>query len=82
MLSVFLVYPVINTILISFKDAHGKKFAGLDNYRFVFTDPSMLNSIRNTIGWICSCRSSRSPSGWSSRRWPIGSAGARPSRSR
>ncbi|HEY5011473.1 MAG TPA: sugar ABC transporter permease [Acidimicrobiia bacterium] len=52
MLSVFLIYPVLNTILISFKDAHGKKFAGLDNYRFVFTDPSMLNSIRNTFGWI------------------------------
>jgi alpha-glucoside transport system permease protein len=52
MLSVFLIYPVINTILISFKDAHGKKFTGLDNYRFVFSDPSMLNSIRNTIGWI------------------------------
>jgi alpha-glucoside transport system permease protein len=52
MLSVFLVYPVINTILISFKDAHSQKFVGLDNYRFVFTDESMLRSIRNTFGWM------------------------------
>ena len=51
-LSVFLVYPVINTILISFKDAQSSEFVGLDNYRFVFTDESMLRAIRNTVGWI------------------------------
>jgi len=51
-LSVFLVYPVINTILISLKDAFGQEFVGLDNYRFVFSDDSMLRSIRNTLGWI------------------------------
>jgi alpha-glucoside transport system permease protein len=51
-LSVFLVYPVINTIVLSFKGANSKGFVGLDNYRFVFTDPGMLNSIRNTFGWI------------------------------
>ena len=51
-LSVFLIYPVINTILISFKDAQSQDFVGLDNYRFVFTDDSMLRAIRNTVGWI------------------------------
>jgi alpha-glucoside transport system permease protein len=51
-LSVFLVYPVINTIIVSFKDAGARGFVGLDNYRFVFTDPSMLRSIRNTGMWI------------------------------
>ncbi len=51
-LSVFLVYPVINTILISFKDANSEAFVGLDNYRFVFTDPDMLRSLRNTLGWV------------------------------
>ncbi len=51
-LSVFLVYPVINTILLSFKDETGHSFVGLDNFRFVFTDPSMLRSIRNTGLWI------------------------------
>jgi len=51
-LSVFLIYPVINTILISFKDAQGEAFVGLDNFRFVFTDESMLRSIRNTAGWV------------------------------
>jgi alpha-glucoside transport system permease protein len=51
-LSVFLVYPVINTIIISFKDARSESFVGLENYTFAFTDESMLRSIRNTLGWI------------------------------
>jgi alpha-glucoside transport system permease protein len=51
-LSVFLVYPVINTIIISFKDAGSDSFVGLDNFTFVFTDDAMLRSIRNTVGWI------------------------------
>jgi len=52
LLSVFLVYPVINTILISFKDAQSQSFVGLDNFKFVFTDESMLRAIRNTLGWM------------------------------
>jgi alpha-glucoside transport system permease protein len=51
-LSVFLVYPVINTILLSFKDADSLDFVGLENYSFVFTNDSMLRAIRNTAGWI------------------------------
>jgi alpha-glucoside transport system permease protein len=51
-LAVFLVYPVINTIVLSFKDARSEDFVGLDNYRFVFTDERMLRSIRNTTLWI------------------------------
>jgi alpha-glucoside transport system permease protein len=51
-LAVFLVYPVLNTIFTSFKDAGGESFVGLDNFRFVFTDESMLRAIRNTFGWI------------------------------
>ncbi|HEY7478092.1 MAG TPA: sugar ABC transporter permease [Actinomycetota bacterium] len=51
-LSVFLLYPVINTVMISLQDAHGLEFVGLDNYGFVFTDESMLRAIRNTAGWV------------------------------
>jgi alpha-glucoside transport system permease protein len=52
LLAIFLVYPVVNTIVISLKDARSEKFVGLDNYHFVFTDPGMLRSLRNTAGWI------------------------------
>jgi alpha-glucoside transport system permease protein len=51
-LSVFLVYPVINTIVISLKDATSESFVGLDNFKFLFTDDSMLRAIRNTVGWM------------------------------
>ncbi|HEX6423457.1 MAG TPA: sugar ABC transporter permease [Acidimicrobiales bacterium] len=51
-LAVFLIYPVINTIVISFGDRQGDGFVGLDNYEFVFTNESMRRSIRNTAGWI------------------------------
>jgi alpha-glucoside transport system permease protein len=52
LLSVFLIYPVINTVLISLKDGRGDEWVGLDNYDFVFSDESMLRSIRNTAAWI------------------------------
>jgi alpha-glucoside transport system permease protein len=52
LLAVFLIYPVINTILLSFGDRRGEGFVGLDNYEFIFTDESMLRAIRNTLGWI------------------------------
>ena len=51
-LAVFLIYPVINTVVISFEDATSAQFVGLSNYKFVFTDPNMLRSLRNTLGWI------------------------------
>jgi alpha-glucoside transport system permease protein len=51
-LSVFLVYPVANTIINSFRDSQAKDFVGLDNYEFVFTDESMVRSLRNTAGWM------------------------------
>ena len=51
-LSVFLVYPVLSTLLNSFRDAQSQDFVGFDNYEFVFTDESMLRSLRNTAGWI------------------------------
>jgi alpha-glucoside transport system permease protein len=52
LLSVFLIYPVVNTVILSFKDANGAETVGLDNYEFVFTDTSMLRSLRNTAGWM------------------------------
>lgn len=51
-LSVFLVYPAINTLVLSFQDATSDSFVGLENYGFIFTDDAMLRAIRNTLGWI------------------------------
>jgi alpha-glucoside transport system permease protein len=38
--------------MTAFKDARSEAFVGLDNFKFVFNDESMLRSIRNTVGWI------------------------------
>ena len=44
---------MINTILHQLQGrARSQEFVGLDNYEFVFTDDSMLRSIRNTALWI------------------------------
>ncbi|HJR25298.1 MAG TPA: sugar ABC transporter permease [Acidimicrobiales bacterium] len=51
-LSVFLIYPVVNTVFLSLRDSTGQEYVGLDNYRFIFEDEGMLRSIRNTALWI------------------------------
>lgn len=51
-LTVFLVYPALNTIYISFLDARSNNFVGLDNYIFAFTDPDMQIALRNNVLWI------------------------------
>jgi alpha-glucoside transport system permease protein len=51
-LSIFLLYPALNTIWLSFLDGNSEKWVGLSNYGFVFTDDGMLRAIRNTLLWI------------------------------
>jgi alpha-glucoside transport system permease protein len=51
-LAVFLVYPVVNTLVLSLKDARSQQWVGFDNYEFVFTDDSMLRALRNSAMWI------------------------------
>jgi alpha-glucoside transport system permease protein len=47
-LGVYLIYPTIQTIRLSFTEDGG--FA--DNYSFVFTDPAMQVAIRNNALWL------------------------------
>ncbi len=52
LLIVFLIYPVINTIVLSLRNADSTKFVGLKNYIFIFTDKVMLSAIKNNILWL------------------------------
>jgi alpha-glucoside transport system permease protein len=52
LLVVFLIYPVVNTIVLSFKNADSSAFVGLKNYAYIFTDPSMLIVLRNNGLWL------------------------------
>ncbi|MBP8250929.1 MAG: sugar ABC transporter permease [Herpetosiphon sp.] len=52
----YLVIPTFRSFIASFQDAKGDQFVGLDNYKFAFTDPSMLISFRNNLlFWLIFC---------------------------
>jgi alpha-glucoside transport system permease protein len=52
LLGIFLLYPAINTIMLSFQDADGANWIGADNYVNIVNDPALLRSVRNTIVWM------------------------------
>ena len=52
LLLVFLVYPIITTIILSLKDAASRGYVGLANYKYVFTDRNMLLVLRNNLLWL------------------------------
>jgi alpha-glucoside transport system permease protein len=51
-LSVYLVYPVIETFRLSFFDKSGRTFVGLANYMWAFGDTNFQRSIFNNIVWL------------------------------
>ena len=52
LLAVMLLYPAINTVYLSFFGPASDRFVGLANYRYAFTDPSMLTALRNNALWL------------------------------
>ncbi len=52
LLTLYLLYPIVRTILLSFYDRTSENFVGLSNYVTLFTDPEMLIVLRNTLLWI------------------------------
>jgi alpha-glucoside transport system permease protein len=48
----FLVYPVVQTVVLSLYDATSSRFVGLANYAYVFTDGTMLSAMRNNVIWL------------------------------
>ncbi|MEJ2209616.1 MAG: sugar ABC transporter permease [Anaerolineae bacterium] len=52
LLTVFLIYPSINTIYLSFFNADSSKFVGIENYKTLFTQPTGLITLRNNLLWL------------------------------
>ncbi|MPZ15514.1 MAG: ABC transporter permease subunit [Chloroflexi bacterium] len=52
LLLVFLVYPSLNTLYLSFLDASSSRPVGFANFVFVFTDGTMLVALRNNVLWV------------------------------
>ena len=52
LLGFYLVYPAVNTFIISFKNASGSEWIGFDNYARIFTESQYLVSLRNSVIWV------------------------------
>jgi len=51
-LFVFIIYPVFETIRLSFYDKMGREFLGWSNYAWAIKDPDFRRSILNNFGWL------------------------------
>jgi alpha-glucoside transport system permease protein len=51
-LGVWIVYPMIRTIVRSFYDREGSDFVGFDNYEAIFTSDFIVTAIKNNAIWI------------------------------
>ncbi|MEV4946151.1 sugar ABC transporter permease [Streptomyces sp. NPDC053755] len=52
LLGALVVYPIGYSVQRSFFDTAGTSFAGLDNYRELFTDDTLLTAVRNNAIWV------------------------------
>lgn len=48
----YLFIPTIRTLFLSFFDKFSNEFVGLDNYKFIFSDRTMLIALRNNVLWL------------------------------
>lgn len=51
-LALYLVYPTLNTVYLSFFDAQSEHFVGLKNYLWSFTSDAMHVAFRNNLLWL------------------------------
>jgi alpha-glucoside transport system permease protein len=52
LLAFYLVYPAVNTFILSFQNDSGDEFIGLANYTRIFTESTYLVAIRNSVAWV------------------------------
>ncbi|MGI6742020.1 MAG: carbohydrate ABC transporter permease [Brevefilum sp.] len=48
----FLAFPVVRSLIASFRNNLGTQWVGLKNYIFAFTDPRMLETFKNNLLWL------------------------------
>jgi alpha-glucoside transport system permease protein len=51
-LTIYLVYPTIQTVFLSFFDKNSINFVGFRNYTWAFNNSEFLQSIRNNLLWL------------------------------
>jgi alpha-glucoside transport system permease protein len=50
--TIFMVYPLLRTVVISFRNNADSAWVGLNNYVYFFTFPDTLVSLRNSLLWL------------------------------
>ncbi len=48
----YLLIPTFRSLILSFMNKNSTSFIGFDNYKYIFTDKTMIISLRNTILWL------------------------------
>ncbi|NLJ83867.1 MAG: sugar ABC transporter permease [Halanaerobiaceae bacterium] len=51
-ITLYLLYPLLHTIVISFFDKRSEAFVGLENYIYSFSSPVMRAAFRNNLMWL------------------------------
>lgn len=51
-LGLYLVYPAVYTLYLSFLNRDATSFVGLENYFWAFSNPKVQEAIRNNIFWL------------------------------
>ncbi len=49
---IFLVYPVVDTIRLSFMNSDSTAYVGLDNFAYVFTNSATRDALLNNVLWL------------------------------
>ncbi len=52
LLTLYLIYPTLNTIYLSLLNYNSTRFVGLDNYIYFFTNPATREALRNNLLWL------------------------------
>jgi alpha-glucoside transport system permease protein len=52
LLSIFLLYPAIRTIMLGFQGPRGDSWVGSANFMNIWTDPELRRSVYNTLAWM------------------------------
>ena len=50
--TIFMVYPLLRTVVISFRNNADTQWVGFNNYVYFFTFPDTLTSLRNSLLWL------------------------------
>lgn len=50
--AIFLVYPVISTVIASFENKNSTRFVGFKNFQAIFSTSGLLNVLGNNVLWL------------------------------